>query len=301
MASQTWPVGQTPHACTLPQPSGMLPQRPSHAMGLHKVHWLFSHLVPKPQVLLHAKPLPQASATMPHPLSPPHASVCATQVLEIGWQIWPCAQVPHWRALPQLSLTSPHGLPRLAQVPGTQSGGDTVILPPSRGAPPVAARGRLLLEATPPEPCTGGAASSKVVTEPPVPKRLPSSVSPPWPLPEAPPLDAGLLSVFGVSELPLLQDPRRNSHVHTIGYLCERFMPLPPSFARIRGEEGKGPVSSKIHSEAHATPNRSKGQANLAAHVACLSKSPSYRDYPQNPRGRVWLTRFGVALAAGLG
>jgi uncharacterized protein YqcC (DUF446 family) len=95
MASQTWPVAQAPHACTPPQPSGMLPQRPSHAMGWQAVHWLSSHLVPKPQVLLQAKPLPQASAIMPHPLSPPQTADCATQVLDVELQIWSLAQVPH--------------------------------------------------------------------------------------------------------------------------------------------------------------------------------------------------------------
>jgi len=166
-ASQTWPVGHAPHACALPQPSGILPQRPSHAMGLHAVHWLFSHLVPKLHVLLHAKPFPQASATMPHPLLPPHASDWVTHVIDVGLQSWPCAQVPHWRMCPQPSLASPQVWPKLAQVSGEQSASGTDTVPLSTIAPPVSAEVTAvvppvvppvvepLVEVPPPVPCTG--------------------------------------------------------------------------------------------------------------------------------------------------
>lgn len=223
MASQTWPVGQVPHACTLPQPSGILPQRPSQAIGLHAEHRLFSHLVPKPHDLLHAKPFPQASLTKPHPLPPPHASDCATQVLEVGLQIWPCAQVPHGRVFPQVSLISPHVMPRPAQVAGTQMATDTVPPPPSAAVFPVPA------EVAPVVPPVG----------PPVGVLL-SSVAPPWPglLPESPPLDAGPPSVSGAIELLLLQALRRNSHVKMARDVFERFIPLPPGVIRMWAKKG---------------------------------------------------------------
>ena len=224
MASQTWSVGQVPHACTFPQPSGMWPQRPSQATVVQATHWLFSHFVPKAQVLAHANPFPQASVTRPHPLSPPQASDCATQVLDVGLQIWPCTHEPHWRMCPQLSLTSPHVRSRLAQVAGTQMATGTVVPPPSMAmlpaspeetpvVPPVCV---LLVEAAPPIPYADVAASPGLDSVLPRPVRLSSSVAPPWPglLPEAPPLDVGLSSVFGAIE-PRLQEPRRNSQVKT--------------------------------------------------------------------------------------
>ena len=151
----------------LPQPSGMFPQRPSHSIGLQAVHWLSSHFVPKPHALLHVNPFPQASVIMPHPLSPPQASDCVIHVLDVGLQIWPCTQVPHWRTCPQLSLTSPQVRPRLAQVTGKQPASDTARPPPSTIVPPLPAEVTpalppvrvLLLEVIPPVPCTVGAAS----------------------------------------------------------------------------------------------------------------------------------------------
>ena len=68
--------------------------------------------------------------------------------------------------LPQLSLTSPHVMPRPAQVADTQRaavppvpGEANPVVP--RAVPPV---GALLLGAKPPVPCTGGAVPPELAT-----------------------------------------------------------------------------------------------------------------------------------------
>jgi hypothetical protein len=93
-ASHTWPVGHPAHAVVAPQPSGMLPQRPSQATGSQAVHWLFLHLKPMPQVLPQAKLLPQTSVMKPQALLPVQAASCELHVLVCGLQIRPWAQMP---------------------------------------------------------------------------------------------------------------------------------------------------------------------------------------------------------------